>query len=59
MARWFAAGVGLLWSLRTVIHWFLYSCEHWRGKWRETAVNWILTVGCVGFALVYLAAAFT
>ena len=58
-APWFAAGVGLFWCLRAVIQWFFYSWEHWRGKRRETVVHWILTVGYGGFAVVYLAAAFT
>ena len=59
MARWFAAGVGFFWCLRTVIQWSFYSWEHWRGRRRETVVHWILTVGYGGFAVVYLAAAFT
>ena len=58
-APWFAAGVALFWSLRTVIQRFLFGCEHRRGKRRETVVHWILTVGYGGFAVVYLAAAFT
>lgn len=57
-APWFAAGVALFWSLRTVIQRFLFGCEHRRGKWRETAVIWILTVGCGGFTTISLAAEF-
>lgn len=57
MARWFAAGVGAFWLLRTGIQWLFYSWEHWRGKWRETVVHWILTVIYAGFTYVYLTAA--
>ena len=59
MARWFAAGVGVFWCLRTLIQWSFYSWEHWRGKWRETVIHWVLTLVYGGFTVVYLAAAFT
>ena len=58
MARWFAAGVGGFWAIRTLIQWFYYGWENWRGKRKETFIHWTLTVCYGGAALVYLVAAF-
>ena len=58
MTAWFAAGVGIFWAIRTLIQWFFYSWDHWKGKGRETFVHWTLTVCYGGCALVYLVAAF-
>ena len=58
MARWFAAGVGIFWAIRTLIQWVYYGWEHWRGKARETIVHGILTISYGGTAVVYLVAAF-
>ncbi|MEO0415141.1 MAG: hypothetical protein AAF226_09345 [Verrucomicrobiota bacterium] len=58
MTRWFAAGVGGFWAIRTLIQWFFYGWEHWRGKAKETVIHWILTIAYGGAATVYLVAAF-
>ncbi|NNE90440.1 MAG: hypothetical protein HKN23_02230 [Verrucomicrobiales bacterium] len=58
MTRWFAAGVGIFWGIRTLIQWFYYSHDHWTGKPRETAIHWTLTICYGGCALTYLLAAF-
>jgi hypothetical protein len=58
MTRWFAAGVGGFWAIRTAIQWLYYGWDNWRGKAKETAVHWILTFSYGGAALVYLVAAF-
>lgn len=57
MTRWFAAGVGGFWAIRTFIQWFYYGWDHWKGKPRETLIHWVLTVSYGGAALVYLFAA--
>ena len=58
MTRWFAAGVGIFWGIRTLIQWFYYGWDNWRGKAKETAIHWTLTICYGGAALVYLVAAF-
>lgn len=58
MTRWFAAGVGFFWAIRTGIQWFYYGWDNWRGKAKETTIHWILTICYGGAALVYLVAAF-
>ena len=58
MTRWFAAGVGAFWAIRTLIQWFFYGWENWRGKRKETIIHWTLTISYGGAALVYLVAAF-
>jgi len=58
MTRWFAAGVGAFWAIRTVIQWCYYGWDNWRGKTRETTIHWILTISYGGAAFVYLFAAF-
>ena len=57
MARWFAAGVGIFWGIRTVIQWVFYSSSHWKGNPGRTAIHWILTISYGGCAVVYLVAA--
>ncbi len=58
MARWFAASIGFFWAIRTLIQWFYYGWDNWRGKAKETAIHWILTVSYGGAAVAYLTAAF-
>ncbi len=58
MTRWFAAGVGFFWGIRTLIQWFFYGWDNWRGKAKETAIHWILTISYGGAAVAYLTAAF-
>jgi len=58
MARWFAAGAGFFWAIRTVMQWLYYSPIHWRGNGPRTLVHWILTLCYGGCAAVYLLAAF-
>ncbi|MGK0185178.1 MAG: hypothetical protein ACI9R3_000953 [Verrucomicrobiales bacterium] len=58
MTRWFAAGVGIFWGIRTLIQWAYYGWDNWRGKARETTIHWILTFSYGGATIAYLAAAF-
>ncbi|MCF6312225.1 MAG: hypothetical protein L3J39_07215 [Verrucomicrobiales bacterium] len=58
MTRWFAAGVGFFWLIRTAIQWFFYSWDNWRGKTKETLIHWTLTFCYGGAAFIYLLAAF-
>jgi len=58
MTRWFAAGVGIFWAIRTAIQWFFYSGSHWKGDKGRTAIHWILTICYGGCAATYLVAAF-
>lgn len=58
MTRWFAAAVGFFWGIRTLIQWFFYGWDNWRGKAKETAIHWILTISYGGAAVAYLIAAF-
>lgn len=53
MARWMSASIGAFWAIRTVLQWSYYGSEHWRGKGRETAVHWILTLVYGGWAALY------
>lgn len=58
MTRWFAAGVGVFWGVRTLIQWLYYGWDNWRGKTKETAIHWILTISYGGATVAYLTAAF-
>lgn len=58
MTRWFAAGIGIFWGIRTLIQWFYYSGSHWRGQAGRTAIHWVLTICYGGCAATYLTAAF-
>lgn len=58
MTRWFAAGVGIFWAIRTIIQWAFYSTDHWKGNPGRTVVHWILTICYGGCAATYLTAAF-
>ncbi len=58
MGRWFAAGIGFFWGIRTLIQWVYYSKSHWAGDAGKTAVHWILTICYGGCAAVYLIAGF-
>lgn len=53
LAAWLAGGIALFWSIRTVFQWTFYSREHWRGKRRETAVHWTLTLVYGSWAVLY------
>lgn len=58
MTRWLAAGIGLFWAIRTIIQWGFYGWDNWKGKPKETAIHWILTIAYGGAATAYLFAAF-
>jgi hypothetical protein len=58
MPRWFAAGVGIFWAIRTLFQWTYYSKDHWIGNCGRTAIHWILTICYGGCAATYLIAAF-
>ena len=58
MTRWFAAGVGIFWAIRTGIQWFYYSSSHWKGDKGRTVIHSILSISYGGCAAVYLLAAF-
>lgn len=53
LASWLAGGIGLFWSIRTVFQWTFYSHDHWRGKPRETALHWTLTLIYGSWAALY------
>jgi len=58
MPRWFAAGVGFFWGIRTLLQWTYYSKDHWKGNTNRTVIHWILTICYGGCAVTYLLAAF-
>jgi len=58
LGRWLAAAIGIFWAIRTVIQWCYYGRDNWRGKGRETAVHWILTLVYGGWTALYLFCAF-
>ena len=58
MARWLAAGIGLFWTIRTILQVTYYSSSHWRGRPSRTAVHIALLFVYGGFAIVYCWAAF-
>jgi hypothetical protein len=58
VCRWLAAGIGLFWTLRTVVQVGYYSGSHWRGQPGRTAIHVLLLLIYGGFAFVYVAAFF-
>ena len=54
---WLAAGIGLVWALRTVAQVAYYSPEHWRGQAGRTFIHVFLFVVYGGMAVSYLLAA--
>jgi hypothetical protein len=54
---WLAAGIGLVWALRTVAQVAYYSPEHWRGQAGRTFIHVFLFVVYGGMSVSYLVAA--
>ena len=54
---WLAAGLGVVWGLRTLAQVAYYSPEHWRGRTGRTVIHVVLFVVYGGMSLSYLAAA--
>jgi len=54
---WLAAGLGLVWSLRTLAQVAYYSREHWRGNPGRTFIHVLLFVVYGGMSTSYLVAA--
>lgn len=55
---WLAAGIGVVWGLRTVAQVAYYSPQHWRGQRGRTVIHVVLFVVYGGMSLSYLAAAY-
>lgn len=53
LAAWLCAAIALFWGIRTVFQWTFYSREHWRGKPRETAIHWTLTIVYASWSSIY------
>jgi hypothetical protein len=53
LAAWLAGGIAVFWGLRVVMQWTHYSREHWRGKPRETAAHWTLTLIYGAWTVLY------
>jgi len=53
VAAWLAGGIAVFWGVRVVMQWTHYSRGHWRGKLRETAVHWTLTVVYSAWSCLY------
>lgn len=58
IAKWFAAGIGVFWAIRTALQVFYYSSSHWRGQARRTLVHIMLLLMYGYMAAVYLYSAF-
>lgn len=54
---WLAAGIGLVWALRTIAQVVYYSPEHWRGHAGRTFIHVFLFVVYGGMSASYLMAA--
>jgi hypothetical protein len=54
---WLAAGIGLVWGLRTIAQVAYYSPSHWRGQGGRTAIHVFLFVVYGGMSGSYLFAA--
>jgi hypothetical protein len=54
---WLAAGIGLVWALRTLAQVAYYSPEHWRGQTGRTFIHVFLFVVYGGMSVSYLVAA--
>ena len=54
---WLAAGVGLVWGLRTIVQVAYYSPSHWRGQTGRTVIHVVLFVVYGGMSVSYLVAA--
>jgi hypothetical protein len=59
MGRWICGGIGIFWLLRAVAQVACYSPAHWRGQAGRTAIHLLLLAVYSGWALLYLAAAWT
>jgi hypothetical protein len=55
---WLAAGIGIFWTIRTVMQVGWYSSSHWRGQTGRTVAHVVLLIVYGGFAGTYLWAAF-
>ena len=54
---WLAAGMGIVWSVRTVAQVAYYSPSHWRGNAGRTFIHVFLFVVYGGMSVSYLVAA--
>jgi hypothetical protein len=54
---WMAAGIGIFWSIRTVLQVAYYSSTHWRGQLGRTIIHIVLLITYGGMATTYLWAA--
>jgi hypothetical protein len=54
---WLAAGIGLVWGLRTIAQVAYYSPSHWRGQGGRTAIHVFLFLVYGGMSGSYLLAA--
>jgi hypothetical protein len=54
---WLAAGMGIVWGLRTLAQVAYYSASHWRGNPGRTFIHWFLFVVYGGMSVSYLVAA--
>jgi len=55
---WLAAGLGLVWGLRTLAQVAYYSPSHWRGNPGRTFIHVFLFVVYGGMSLSYMVAAY-
>jgi hypothetical protein len=58
IGSWLAAGIGLFWTIRTVLQVTYYSSSHWRGQFGRTVIHIVLLIVYGGMAWLYLLAAF-
>ena len=55
---WLAAGIGIFWTIRSVLQIAYYSSTHWRGQFGRTMIHIFLLFLYGGMAAIYLWAAF-
>lgn len=57
LGRRICLGMGVFWSIRALVQWFVYSKELWRGKRFESVVHVVFSAKWIYCAVVFLRAA--
>ncbi len=58
LGRRICLGLGVFWSIRALVQWFVYSTELWRGRRFETGVHVVFSALWMYCAVVFISSAF-